>query len=836
MEVFMNRCIVLFFIMLLLCLTACGGGSSSGNGNPDEETTTYSAVGAVTLPAGSPLTTSDVQVHGIMGVSTVKADGSFAVSEPSAGPALVTLTDANGNIMLLGYADSEDPQMGRLSPLSTAVTIMFFGIRGYTLPVESWKETWALIEADQKVKDLAAVIEQRLAADSAALQNGDQAITDAITAACASLAGSQDTKSAGAYKAVSSDDADPSYTFAVSKSSAYKGDASVPVQITIPDSLLSGVQVSASPDSDGIILTNTYRRHCWYWVYYVGYQDQAGTDHMLSSALWELKDNGYLKSTNALGGVVGTSIDYAWGKIPYIPVNEGPIALHTMPDDAQKAYYKVVLVGGTTFVNYLPPDWVTGNVNSAEYIKMQNLMGQITIIKDYLMPTLFAFISTSKLNGFNGKQLGDFTAGMIGIIVKGGINVSLNAVDQKYDDICWTILKAVLSEGSIRNGICEYVGSWLLGAVMTEQAVKDIGSTAKVLADAIKSCDKVLLGVDLGAVSKDIAMSDGYEYFDVIAVKPDVHIEPAAVSVTAGTEETFNAIKGTVTGDTFEYRWKVTGGNGSLRKADGTELANEQTTSGNTIVYRASADALDKAQDTLRVDVYRKQITDAGVVLQFIGSGESVITISKISAGLPIQWVTDRVYWEQNTMTGGFQIWIVSFAYFKLENLISTITPGYQEYWFDLNDNGHFYFPPSNGGVGGQMGSFTFGTAGDNNQYHWGYYGGSTEGKTFTATNYSNYSIQGTHKCPKIIPITDDQRLFIVSYIEVFQGFSNDDGRSEPSAENFEAVWKKHAQTQMQSKWEDWIEDGKHWTLSDYWIADSRDNAPPGHCGGYCRN
>jgi len=648
----------------------------------------------------------DVKVHGIMGVSQVGADGTYTVQEPAEGPALVTLTDANNNIMLLGYVDPADPQMGRLSPLSTAVTIMFFGIRAYTLPVESWKETWTLIEANQKVKDLAAVIEQRLAADSAALQNGDQAITDAIAAACASLAGSQATKAAGAYKAVSPDGAARPYTFALSNSPAYKADATVPVEITIPDSNLSGVQVSPDLNGDGIVLTNTYRRHCWYWVYYVGYQDQSGTDRLLSSALWELKDSGYLKSTNALGGVVGTAIDYAWGKIPYVPVKVGPIVLDTMPADAQKAYYKVVLVGGTTFVNYLPRDWVTGNVNSAEFIRMQNLMGQITMVKDYLMPTLFAFISTSKLNGLSGKQLGDFTAGMIGILVKGSINVSLNAVDQKYDDICWTILKAVLSEGSIRNGICAYVGTWFLGAVLTDQAVKDVGSTAKLLADAIKSCDKVLLGIDLGAVSQDIAMSAGYECFDVIAVKPHVRIEPGAITLKPSDTATFNVIKGTITGDSFEYRWSINDslgvGAGSLRKTDGTTFAGTQTTDTPSIVYRVSDAALDKSQDTLKVEVYRKQVTDAGVITQFVASDQAAITIEKPQTTVSHHFLEPYFLYSPHTTGGGIACkgYVIWFSYTTWAPIPGN-TSGYTLTWneYDRYDGhlkgGQMSVPPS---------------------------------------------------------------------------------------------------------------------------------------------
>jgi hypothetical protein len=598
------------------------------------------ASGSVILPTGTSLTTSDVTVHGLLKTVTVQADGTYTIPEAGAGPTLVNLCDASGNIMLMGFADSEDPEMGEISPLSTAAILMFYGINAYTLPSETWQETLELIKSEQKVKDLAAVIESRLAADSAALQNGDQAIQDAIIAASAVLTSSAQTTAASkkilaSSKTLSSNASGAAFTIAVSNPLKVKAAATDPIEITIPDSNLSGIQVSASDSGDGIVLTNSYRRHCYYWVYYAGYQDESGTDHMLSSALWELKDSAYLKSTNALSGVVGTSIDYAWGKIPYIPVKTDTIALDTMPSDAQKAYYKVIVVGGTTWINYLPPDWLDDNVNRLTYIEYQNLMGQITVIKDFIMPTVFVMAPVGKLNSYTGKQLGDFCAGMIGIVTKGGVNATLNAVDQKYSDIAWTILKAVVSEGSIRNGMIEHVGKALLGAALTEQAIKDVGSTAKVLVDAMKSCDKLMLAVDLGAVCKDTALSKGYEYFDVTAVRPDVHIEPSAATVTAGAEKTFNVIKGTVTGDTFEYHWVVTGGNGSLRKSDGTTLANEQTTSENSIVYKASADAADKAEDTLTVDVYRKQITDAGVVTQLIGSDEAVVTISK-SMSIPV--------------------------------------------------------------------------------------------------------------------------------------------------------------------------------------------------------
>jgi hypothetical protein len=77
------------------------------------------AVGSVTLPAGSTLTFADVRVQSFMGKAAVQANGTYSVLEPSTGLAIVILTDLQGRTMLMGYADAGDPQMGKISPLST---------------------------------------------------------------------------------------------------------------------------------------------------------------------------------------------------------------------------------------------------------------------------------------------------------------------------------------------------------------------------------------------------------------------------------------------------------------------------------------------------------------------------------------------------------------------------------------------------------------------------------------------------------------------------------------------------------------------------------------------
>ena len=595
-------------------------------------------------------------------------------------------------LFFFGYADAADPQMGKISSLSTAAALVFFDIGGYTLPAENWKETLALIEAEQKVKDLATVIEQRLAVEITALQNGDQAIKDAITAAKAALIPSALVKKSAAYsgKAFAKSAASSIYSLSVSKSGITKSEATDPMAVTvISENPVSGIQIKPSDTSDGIVITNSYRRHCYYWVYYTGYKDDSGEDQILSSDKWLLKDSGYLKSTAALSGVIGTSLDYyITNKIPYIPVDAGPINLGAIPSYAKNAYYKVVVVGGTTWLNFLPPDWVNDNYNKNSYISSQILMGQITLVKDYLIPTIFAFVPVAKLNSFSGKQLGDFCAGLIGIVTKAGINSTLNAADQNYKAISWTITKAILTEGPLRNSICSFIATNLLGYVLTEKALADLSTSAKVLADSLKKCDIFLLGIDISSMSNDIAFSKGYEYFDVVGVKPDIHIEPATTTIKPGEEKKFTAIQGTVTGDVIEYRWSIKGTSGKIHKLNDTTSANDLTTSENTVVYQANITAQDKEIEILNVEVWRKQITDTGVVLQKIGTSSSTINISNSPS--------DAIQLKHKVPVLGGNA-LVDLAYFIIPKI-----NGSTSYWVDFNDNGYPYDPGTEG-FGGRV-------------------------------------------------------------------------------------------------------------------------------------
>jgi hypothetical protein len=346
-----------------------------------------------------------------------------------------------------------------------------------------------------------------------------------------------------------------------------------------------------------------------------------------------------LKSTSGLSGVIGTSLDYfIWEKLPYTEAKVGPFILDKAPADAKRGYYKVVVVGGTTILGLLPPSWVPENIYHNDYMAMQTLMGAVSVVKDYFLPVAFALSAKDTVNMLAGKELTEFCSVLLGLFIKSGVNVTQNIDAHDYDGAWQALYKAFLTDGELRKSVCKLVATWILKRALSAERLEQVSASAQLYAAILKGFDIAMLAYDIiGYVSKDLIKSNGYEYFDVIAVKPNIHIEPPAATVRAGTEKIFNALKGPVAGDTFEYRWAVTGGHGSLRTSDGETLASEQTTSSPTIHYRAANNAVHKGKDKLTVGVYRKMVTDSGVVTQFIGSDEAAITIENDPNGIPIQ-------------------------------------------------------------------------------------------------------------------------------------------------------------------------------------------------------
>lgn len=625
------------------------------------------AVGSVTLPAGSQLTPGDVRVQSFLGDGAVQTNGTYSVPQPADGLAVVTLTDPQGNVMLMGYADAGDRQMGRISSLSTATALMFLDLGGPILPAEIWKEVLAMVESEGAVRDLAAVIETRVALDSAALQNGDAAIKTAVEAARSALAPPP-------AQPGSSAPAPLMQRYSASLSAGRKALDTEPIGITVvTTNPASGVRVDGDPKGDGLLIQNEYRRNCYYWLFYTGYQDKAGTDHLLSSALWEKVDEGYLKSTGGLSGVIGTSLDYfVWEKLPYTPVKVGPFILDKAPADAKHGYYKVVIAGGTTILGALPPEWVMEDVHRTGltgYFAMQQLMGIVTVVKDYFLPLAFALAPPDLTKSWTGREAAEFCQLLLNFFTKAGANVSQSLNSNDYDGVWKAMDKALLADGDLRKAVCKFIAAKALKYAVSPERLEQVSTSAAKWAKILKGLDIALLVADLGAVKKDLLMSNGYEYFDVIAVKPNIHIEPAAITLIPKQEKTFNAIKGTIAGDTFEYRWTVTGIAGKLRKPDGTTLANTQTTDTPGIVYKAADSPPDKAQDTITVEVYRKFITDTGVITQHVGNGTAVVTLlNNPTDGVPVtHHFSGPYYWSNGPFSLGdwnYTGYIVTIAYF----------------------------------------------------------------------------------------------------------------------------------------------------------------------------
>ncbi len=57
------------------------------------------------------------------------------------------MTDVNGNLILLGHVDTNNPTFNEVDVTSTAEELLFLSTLSFTLPMEQWPQVYALLAA-----------------------------------------------------------------------------------------------------------------------------------------------------------------------------------------------------------------------------------------------------------------------------------------------------------------------------------------------------------------------------------------------------------------------------------------------------------------------------------------------------------------------------------------------------------------------------------------------------------------------------------------------------------------------------------------------------------------
>ena len=175
----------LFVTCLGVSLMSCGdsGNSISGfNGTAGSQNSTQNPVqrlGKIVVPDGFAIRLGDLQASSASGDAAGSASGEFT-NEDNPFAFLLAL-DPNGKAVLLGMVI--DGQSVELSSRSTATTLLYLALGGYSLKEDSLRRRlWLDLYDDPALPPLTAAIEAALLRNPTALADGDQSILDQLEA------------------------------------------------------------------------------------------------------------------------------------------------------------------------------------------------------------------------------------------------------------------------------------------------------------------------------------------------------------------------------------------------------------------------------------------------------------------------------------------------------------------------------------------------------------------------------------------------------------------------------------------------------------------------------
>jgi hypothetical protein len=153
-----------------LDLAGCGEHADSNDGGKTTAKVlgpnTAVAVGSITNVLGT------LKVVNVYSQATVGTDRTFSQTIIASSPSLVSVLDAAGHVILLGYLDPTLPTQV-IDALSTAVALVYFAFDFQAFPEANRQQLLSLLTENAATVTLGATIAQRLLANPLALSEND---------------------------------------------------------------------------------------------------------------------------------------------------------------------------------------------------------------------------------------------------------------------------------------------------------------------------------------------------------------------------------------------------------------------------------------------------------------------------------------------------------------------------------------------------------------------------------------------------------------------------------------------------------------------------------------
>ncbi|MCX7598213.1 MAG: hypothetical protein N2512_05025 [Armatimonadetes bacterium] len=554
------------------------------------------------------------------GTAQVGRDGQFTVPQMDTGPAQIMLLDGQGRLVLLGYADAKTPKSARISPFETAVALIFDGLAPVLPPSRWWPDVIELIRQDNKTKELADVVSQRVAADPLALDKGDSAIADKLAAI---LEGFKASASAGASRHSAS-----------TSSRAFPQDTPISLVTDIsPGGVVSGVELICATDTNGVQFVNHYRRHCGWRAYRTGYYDVAEGDVMLQQwAPMPAPPFTGIAATHSPSGPIGTLIDLITGQVAYAPEPTPPFDLPINPDQARKTYYRLLVVGPSGSAETLE-SLLAGYPISAEeksrLKQMQEFCAGVTLLQEIVLPFAFQVVPVDNImKGLSSSEAQQASWDVYLTLVQLVPAVATEMRNRDFLGALNATLKALASSDQVRNKLIAKLVEARIITISTGMTLESFGEAwGKNAVLYVKIADALVTLFDINVVIGDVIKSQPLVPWSATAWRPVVMITPNPAEVAPGASVTLLSQGTSGIEGNLVYAWETSGQYGRLEDDRGHQGTSFET-SASSVRYVCSAGAPDGATDTVKLSVFRTRLGGR----DFIGSAQGTVRVRKPQA------------------------------------------------------------------------------------------------------------------------------------------------------------------------------------------------------------
>jgi hypothetical protein len=672
--------------------------------------TPVSASGIVKLPTGSSLSISNLKVLGCLDETSIGNDGNFKVQEPGSGIAAVSLTDAQGNMLLAGYVDAGNPN-GEISAQTTAVWLLFKAFAILLPSPALWGDFIKMLSATDEAKQLAKVISEQVAVNPTALADGNEKIIAAITGAVTSLRGPDrlsNTMSSTAGQMFGA-------TMGKSKIVRMANETVIqgPAKLIVEGGEKSGAVVtadtsqSARPEVNGFAITNTRRRHLWYYVFELGYEDEYGLYHPIDPEKVAPRDPSvsqlsYCPAVSGYSGVIGTISDVIMQDMALTAETSLPVELYMDPRNAAKTKYTVVVLGAgvikdfRSFQDFLP-DEVKSKYQTEIFVTYV-LISAMTMMCEMVLPILFDFLPNGLLQEAIDKTLTPsnivlpmlkLTEEQIEAAHKAGYGWFTNLGNWDIKGAANAFIKMIVDNEASRKTFVESIIKWLLRPPtqhpqqLPNPALDGALKTAGKWLLVLKIFDTLLATIDLATVKSHIDKSNPADYWYVTAFPAVVRLDPNSTSLLPDKTVALKASAPNIEG-VIMWRFSCTNKSGHLRKWDNTDQTAEFDSSKPDITYITNKDAVGGTVDTVTVKAYLKQEGN----LEYLGEATARVEIIGIAY---IDRLTVTVIPEGTTRLKIDLMKVLPSSWVPLFTRDLTITPGQTE--VIIRDFGNTPFP-----------------------------------------------------------------------------------------------------------------------------------------------